>query len=234
VQETRNYDDSSGSTTSMRSKEEAHDYRYFPEPDLLPLKISDEWLNEIKRSQPKLPDEIKSLLGAAGLPDTDVTQLLDDPLRYYYFDAVCAVAASAAPKKIANWVLGDLSALANEGKFNFEKPAIAPATLAELLQMIEAGSISGKIAKEILPDLLGGQSPQAVLDAKGLKQISQDGDIVPVIEKVVRENPGPLEQFKKGKHSVTGFFVGQVMKATKGQAKPDVVNKLVREVLERF
>ncbi len=232
VLETRNYDDESGQTTSMRSKEEAHDYRYFPEPDLLPLGVDAPWLAQIKSSQPKLPDQIRHELQVAQLPESDIVQLLNDPQRLHYFEAVCA-GRTLPVKKVANWVLGDLSALANEGKFSFTQPSVSPAHMADLVALVEAGTFSGKLAKEILPDLLQGKSPHEVIALKGVKQIGNDADLIPFIEQAIQSNPGPLEQYKNGKTSVAGFFVGQVMKATQGQAKPDVVNRLVREVLDR-
>ena len=234
TQETRNFDSETGTGQAMRSKEEAHDYRYFPEPDLLPLKLAEAWLTEIKRSQPKTPDLIKAELSAQGLSEGDIKKLLDDPIRYGYLDTACAVNPKVTAKKIANWVLGDLSALANEGKFDFEKPQLSAASLSQVIELIEAGTISGKIAKEIMPELLLGQAPASIVAAKGLTQISNTNELVKLIEELASKNPGPVAQFKAGKESVAGFFVGQVMKQTQGRAKPDVVGALVKEVLQRL
>lgn len=233
-QETRTFDSESGTGHSMRSKEEAHDYRYFPEPDLLPLILDPAWLEEIKKTQPKTPDQITAELETFGLSPGDIKKLLDDPPRYQYFACCCGVNPKVPAKKIANWVLGDLSALTNEGQFNFAAPVITASSLSALVSLIEAGAISGKIAKEIIPDLLAGKTPATIVEEKGLTQISNTDELVSLIQNLMAKNPGPVEQFKAGKESVAGFFVGQVMKQTQGRAKPDVVQALVKQQLGKI
>jgi aspartyl-tRNA(Asn)/glutamyl-tRNA(Gln) amidotransferase subunit B len=230
-QETRLFDPETGETAGMRSKEHAHDYRYFPEPDLVPLRVSDAWLDEIKARMPELPAVKRArFIGEFGLREYDADVLTATrPLAEYYERAA---RASTDPKAAANWVMGELAgALKAEGKEIDESP-IAPERLGELVTLIAKGEISGKIAKEIFPKMLAtGESAAAIVEREGLKQISDTGAIESVVDQVIAANPKQVEQYRGGKQAVVGFLVGQVMKATRGQANPQLVNDLLRRKL---
>ncbi len=231
VQETRLYNSDTGETMSMRSKEHAHDYRYFPEPDLLPLRISQDWLAAIGARMPELPAAKRArFMETYGLREYDAQVLTLTPELGAYFEK--AAVASGDPRGAANWVMGDLmAALKAEGKTIGESP-VAPEQLGELVGLIDRGEISGKLAKEIFPKMwAAGESPGAIIEREGLKQISDAGALGVVIDQVLAANPSQVEQFKGGKTGVLGFLVGQVMKATRGQANPQAVNDLLKEKL---
>ncbi len=231
TQETRLYNPDTGETAGMRSKEHAHDYRYFPEPDLVPLRVSNAWLNEIKARMPELPAVKRArFIDEFGLREYDSDVLTATrPLAEFYERAA---RASADPKAAANWVMGDLAgALKAEGKEIDESP-ISAEQLGELVTLIAKGEISGKIAKEIFPKMLAsGESAAAIVEREGLKQISDTGAIEKVVDQVIASNPKQVEQYRGGKQAVVGFLVGQVMKATRGQANPQMVNELLRRKL---
>ena len=231
TQETRLYNPDSGETVSMRSKEEAHDYRYFPEPDLVPLRIGDAWLNEIKSGMVELPqDRRERFLRDYGLREYDAGVLTATRVLSDYFEGV--VKASGDPRAAANWVMGDLmGALKAEGKEIAESPVTAE-NLGELVALIGKGEISGKLAKEIFPKMLAsGESARIIIEREGLKQISDTGALEKIVDDVIAANPKQVEQFKGGKTTVLGFFVGQVMKASRGQANPGAVNEILRRKL---
>ncbi|MBI4876444.1 MAG: Asp-tRNA(Asn)/Glu-tRNA(Gln) amidotransferase subunit GatB [Acidobacteria bacterium] len=232
VQETRLYNPDTGETVSMRSKEHAHDYRYFPEPDLVPLRIGEAWLGEIRARMPELPKVKRArFTGEFGLRDYDAEVLTATrPLAEYYERAV---RASGDPKAAANWVMGDLlGALNAEGKEIADSPVNAE-QLGELVALIARGEISGKIAKEVFPKMfVSGESAAAIIEREGLKQISDTGALEKIVAEVVAGNPKQVEQFKGGKQTVLGYLVGQVMKASRGQANPQMVNELLRKKLE--
>jgi aspartyl-tRNA(Asn)/glutamyl-tRNA(Gln) amidotransferase subunit B len=231
VQETRLYDSDAGETVSMRSKEHAHDYRYFPEPDLVPLRVSEAWLGEIRSKMPELPAARRArFIGEFGLREYDAGVLTSTRPLAEYFER--AVRASADPKAAANWVMGDLAgALKAEGKEISESP-IGPERLGELVTLIARGEISGKIAKEIFPKMFAtGESAAAILEREGLKQISDTGALEKIVGEVIAANPKQVEQYRGGKQTVIGFLVGQVMRATRGQANPQMVNELLRAKL---
>lgn len=231
VQETRLYNPDSGETVSMRSKEHAHDYRYFPEPDLLPLRISDRWLGEIKATMPELPRQKRArFIEEFGLREYDADVLTANAPLADYFEK--AAKASSDAKAAANWVMGDLAAaLKAEGKEITESP-MAPAQLGELVTLIAKGEISGKLAKEIFPKMwAGGESARAIMEREGLKQISDTGALAAMVDEVIAANPKQVEQYRGGKTTVIGFLVGQVMKASRGQANPATVNQLLKERL---
>ncbi len=230
-QETRLYDPDAGVTVGMRSKEHAHDYRYFPEPDLLPLRISDAWRERIRGEMPELPPARRTrFVRDFGLREYDSQVLTSSRELADYFEKTAA--ASGEPRAAANWVMGDLAgALKGAGKEIAECP-VSPERLGELLALIASGEISGKLAKEIFPKMFAtGDSARAVIEREGLRQISDTGTLAQVIEQVLAANPKQAEQYRGGKTAVVGFLVGQVMKATRGQANPAAVNQLLREKL---
>ncbi len=234
VQETRTFDPSTGLTHPMRTKEEAEDYRYFPEPDLLPLVIPPQWLEEIKANMPELPEErLERFIKELGLDQysakvlTDNKELGDffeESLRYYGQD----------PKLTANWLLNDLLGSLSEAGKDIESSPVSPQSLAELVKLIKENVLSSKLAKEVIKEMTAtGKSPSQIVEEKGLKQISDEGQIRSMIEEVLRENSKEVERFKAGEEKVFGFLVGQVMKKAKGKANPQLVNKLLREMLNK-
>ncbi len=227
IQETRLWDENLQCTKSMRSKEGASDYRYFPEPDLTPLEVSREQVAAWKAELPELPIAKRHRYEEElGLSAYDTRVLTEDVDVASYFDA--ALSAGAPVKQVANWVMGDLMAYAKEQKQSFSELALTPESLAELVNLIEDNTISGKIAKEVLPELLEkGGSAKAIVEAKGLIQISDVGELETIIDQLIADNPDKVEQFRAGKTKLQGFFVGQVMKATGGRADPKLTNKLL-------
>lgn len=230
LQETRLYNPNLGETIGMRSKEQAHDYRYFPEPDLLPLRISAEWRDRITATMPELPpSRRKRFIEEYGLRPYDANVLTATREMSDYFER--AAKASSDVKGAANWVMGDLAgALKADGKEITESP-ISPENLGELVTFIAKGEISGKIAKEIFPKMWAGESAAAIIEREGLRQISDTSALEKVIEDVIAANPKQVEQYRSGKTAVAGFLVGQVMKATRGQANPGMVNDLLKAKL---
>lgn len=231
VQETRLFNPATGETVTMRSKEDAHDYRYFPEPDLLPLKIGEEWLASLRDNMPELPASRRSrFIDSYGLREYDAQVLTAERATAEYFEKV--VEASGDARTAANWVMGDLAALLKaDGKEIAESPVSAE-HLGRLIKLIAEGKISGKIAKELLPKMAEtGESPEVLVEREGLSQISDESALVKIIDDAIAANPKQLEQYRSGKTTVIGFFVGQVMKASRGQADPAAVNRLLKEKL---
>lgn len=232
IQETRLYNADSGETVSMRSKEEAHDYRYFPEPDLVPLRIGDEWLSRVKTEMPELPQAKRArFLSEYGLRPYDAGVLTATRENAAYFEV--AAAASKDPKAVANWVMGDLAALLNASGKEIADSPIPPANIGELVDLIASGELSGKLAKEIFPKMFAtGDAPRAIMEREGLKQISDSGALGKIVDEVIAGNPKQVEQYKAGKTTVIGFLVGAVMKASRGQANPAAVNQLLADKLK--
>jgi aspartyl-tRNA(Asn)/glutamyl-tRNA(Gln) amidotransferase subunit B len=231
IQETRLYDPAAGETISMRSKESAHDYRYFPEPDLVPLRISDAWREQVRAAMPELPaTKRERFLTEYKLTEYDANWLTASRAVSEYFEG--AAKASGDPKEAANWVMGDLAAaLKAQGKEIAESP-VSAANLGELLRLKAKGDISGKMAKEIFAKMAAtGDAPSAIMEREGLKQISDTGALEKIVADVIAANPKQLEQYRAGKTTVLAFFVGQVMKASRGQANPAAVNELLRQKL---
>jgi len=231
IQETRLYDPAAGETISMRSKESAHDYRYFPEPDLVPLRISDAWRERVRAAMPELPaTKRERFLTEYKLTEYDANWLTASRAVSEYFEG--AAKASGDPKEAANWVMGDLAAaLKAQGKEIAESP-VSAANLGELLRLKAKGDISGKMAKEIFAKMAAtGDAPSAIMEREGLKQISDTGALEKIVADVIAANPKQLEQYRAGKTTVLAFFVGQVMKASRGQANPAAVNELLRQKL---
>jgi aspartyl-tRNA(Asn)/glutamyl-tRNA(Gln) amidotransferase subunit B len=231
VQETRLYNPEVGETFSMRSKEDAHDYRYFPEPDLVPLTIGSGWLSRLQSEMPELPgSRCARFIGEYGLREYDADVLTATRASAEYFEAVAR--ASGDPKTAANWVMGDLmGALKAENKEIADSP-VSATNLGELVRMIASGEISGKLAKEVFPRMLAtGDPPAAIMEREGLKQISDSGALERVIEEVIAQNPKQVEQFLGGKTTVINFLVGQAMRATRGQANVGVVTEILKRKL---
>jgi aspartyl-tRNA(Asn)/glutamyl-tRNA(Gln) amidotransferase subunit B len=234
VQETRRWDEAKGRTVSMRSKEEAHDYRYFPDPDLIKLKISREWVEEIRATIPELPDARKArYMSELGLPayDADVITMSKDLSDF--FDA--AVQTGADAKSVSNWIMGDVIGHLNATQQELKDIKLTPEGLGQLIKLIEKGTISNKIAKTVFKEMVEtGKSPEKIVEEKGLVQISDEGAIKQMVEEVVANNPQAVEDFKAGKEKAIGALVGQVMKASKGKANPGLVNQLLRDVLSKL
>ena len=231
IQETRLWDPDRGRTTSMRSKEEAHDYRYFPDPDLLPLVIDDAWMEEVKAGLPELPEQKKKrFMDHYSLPSYDADVLTSDRELADYFEDTIRRYPNA--KQASNWIMGSLLGLLNaQGKTIASSP-ISPQALAELLQLVDDGTISGKIAKTVFAEMAQkGRPAREIVEQKGLAQISDSSAIEGVIEAIIANNPAEVEAYKGGKSKLLGFFVGQVMKATAGQANPQMVNAIIKEKL---
>ncbi len=230
VQETRLWNENTQRTTSMRKKEGSSDYRYFPEPDLLPIRVSDAQL-EAWSKLPELPAAKRDRYVADfGLSVYDTRYLSDDKDTAAYFEA--CVDAGADPKAAANWIMSDIAKYLNDSKLTYPEISLQPKTLAELISLIDEGTISSKIAKEILPELLSeGGSAKALVEAKGLTQISDTGALESQIDEILAANPGQVEQYKAGKTKLLGFFVGQLMKKTQGRADPQLANKLIAQKL---
>ena len=231
VQETRLYNAGSGETVSMRSKEHAHDYRYFPEPDLVPLRIGAEWRSRVRAAMPELPSAKRArFTGEYRLSDYDAQVLTGTRAISEYFEKAALV--SGDPKTTANWVMGDLAGMLKpSGKEISESPVTAQ-HLGELVKLINAGQLSGKMAKGIFPRMFEtGDAPAAVMEREGLRQITDSGALEKIVEETISANPKQVEQYKAGKTSVLGFLVGQVMKASRGQANPAVLNEILRNKL---
>src|SRR5579875_109477 len=231
MQETRLFNVETGETAGMRSKEQAHDYRYFPEPDLLPLEISSAWLDEIRKQLPELPaSRRRRFVEDYGLREYDAGVLTATRALSDYFEA--AAALSRDPRAAANWVMGDLAALLKQAGKEIEQSPVSAENLAALIALIKEGQISGKLAKEIFPKMFAsGESPRAIMEREGLKQIRDESAVAKIIEDVIAANPKQVEQYRAGKSAVLGFLVGQAMKASQGQADPAAVNRLLREKL---
>jgi aspartyl-tRNA(Asn)/glutamyl-tRNA(Gln) amidotransferase subunit B len=232
VQETRLYDPDKGETRSMRTKEEANDYRYFPDPDLLPLAVDEDFIETVRKSLPELPDEKAARFSSQyGLSAYDAGVLTASrELADYYEEVVRA--AAREPKLAANWVMGELAAALNKENLDIGSGKMPAARLAGLIARIADQTISGKIAKEVFEAMwMSGESADAVIGSKGLKQITDTGAIERAIDEVMARNPGQLAEYRAGKEKLFGFFVGQVMKATQGKANPAQLNELLRKKL---
>jgi len=233
VQETRLFDSGQGTTRPMRSKEYAHDYRYFPDPDLLPLTLDPDWVENIRASLPELPDDKKArFVRDFGLPAYDAGVLVSEREIADYYERVAASGTARDPKAAANWVIGDLfGALNRSGKDISDSPVSAPA-LAGLLDLIADGTISGRIAKEVFEIMFEtGKGAAEIVEEKGMRQVSDEGAIAGAIDKVLGENADKVAEYKAGKDKLFGFFVGQVMRATGGKANPALVNEVLKKKL---
>jgi aspartyl-tRNA(Asn)/glutamyl-tRNA(Gln) amidotransferase subunit B len=232
VQETRGWDADRGVTFAQRTKEEAHDYRYFPEPDLAPIVVDEAWKQQIHRALPELPRARRQRFeDVYGLSPYDAAVLTATRPMADYLEA--AIENGAPAKLAANWIMGDLQALMIDEKVDMTELKVKPGHLAEMIGLIENGAISGKIAKEVLLEMFrSGNRPALVVEEKGLLQISDASELEAIAEAIIEANPGPAEEFRSGKDKVFGFFVGQMMKATKGKANPAVVNEILKKKLQ--
>lgn len=231
VQETRLFDPNKGVTRSMRGKEEAHDYRYFPDPDLVPVVISDDWINRVKSELPELPEtKFNRFLTEYSLPEYDADVLTSSRPLADYFEQ-CAQACNNA-KSTANWIMGELTRALNDNGIAVENCPVSPAQLAGLIKLIDGGTISGTIAKKVFEEIWkNGGEAAAIVEQQGLAQVSDTGAIESAIDQIMAANIGQVEEYRGGKDKVFGFFVGQVMKAMKGKANPAVVNDLLKQKL---
>jgi aspartyl-tRNA(Asn)/glutamyl-tRNA(Gln) amidotransferase subunit B len=232
VQETRLYDSDKDETRSMRSKEEANDYRYFPDPDLLPVEISAEYIESVRGQLPELPDaKQQRFVDEYDLKKDDAAILTVSRPVADYFEATVA-ATKAKPQLAANWIVGDLSGALNKDGLDIGESRISAEDLAGLLTRISDNTISGKLAKQVFEAMWGGEgTADQIIDAKGLRQITDSSAIEAVVDKVIEANPGQVAEYKAGKDKLIGFFVGQVMKETKGQANPGQVNQILKAKL---
>ncbi|MCU0764892.1 MAG: Asp-tRNA(Asn)/Glu-tRNA(Gln) amidotransferase subunit GatB, partial [Burkholderiaceae bacterium] len=232
VQETRLYDPQRNETRSMRSKEDAMDYRYFPDPDLLPLAIDREWIEEVGRGMPELPGAMRErFVRDDGLPEYDATVLTGSKDLAAYYEAV---AAAVPDRKVAaNWVMGEVSAALNSAQIDIGASPVGAAQLAALIGRVLDGTINNKTAKEVFAALWNGEggSADAIIEARGLKQISDAGAIEKLIDEVLAANPGPVAEFRAGKEKAFNSLVGQCMRATRGKANPQQVNEILRRRL---
>jgi len=232
-QETRLYDPERDETRSMRSKEEAHDYRYFPDPDLLPLLVSEEWIEQIRSTMPELPQAKRMRFQAYGLPAQDTATLTSSRSMSEYFDQTIGdVGEKVSAKEVANWITGSLSAKLNDAEKDASESEVRPAQMAALLVRIQDGTISGKIAKEVFDAMWAGEGePDAIIERRGLRQISDVGALEAIVAEVLAANARSVEEFRAGKERAFNALVGQVMKATKGKANPQQVNDLLKKKL---
>jgi aspartyl-tRNA(Asn)/glutamyl-tRNA(Gln) amidotransferase subunit B len=215
----------------MRHKEEAHDYRYFPEPDLVPIEVDERWVAEIRSTLPELPMyRRKRFIEEYQIPEYDANFLTANRQLADYYEA--CVKLSHDPKTCSNWIMVDLSSLLNNAGQNIEECKVTPKQLSDMIEMIKSGAISGKIGKTVLEEMFdSGKTPQQVVAEKGLVQISDESEIESIIAQVIEENPQPVQEYQEGKKRAIGFLVGQVMKLTKGKANPRLANKILQEKL---
>lgn len=233
VQETRLWNEAEGITKSMRSKEQAHDYRYFPDPDLMLFEVCPEWVEQIKLNLPELPAQKRLRYSEKlGLSDGEAKLLVDQKEMALFFDKVIEKGVNA--KSVYNWIIGDVAAYLKENKQSIDKSKLTPESFAEMLELIEKGTISNKIAKDVIVKLLKeGGSAKQIVEKSGMKVISDESQLTDVIDRILESNPKEVEAYKGGRVQLIGFFVGQVMKQTKGQANPQLVNKMLKELLDK-
>ncbi|PKN18167.1 MAG: Asp-tRNA(Asn)/Glu-tRNA(Gln) amidotransferase GatCAB subunit B [Deltaproteobacteria bacterium HGW-Deltaproteobacteria-6] len=231
IQESRLWDDAQGVTNSMRSKEEAHDYRYFPDPDLVPVMVDEAWIARIREELPELPlAKRERFVKEYQIPAYDAGVLTADKALALYYEDV--VKLCGKPKQASNWVMGDVLRFLNEDKRDIRQCPITAKSLADMIKLIEEGAISGKMAKDVIDEMYKtGKPPQEIVKEKGLVQITDEGELIKTITAIIEANPNQLKDYRGGKEKLFGFFVGQVMKATQGKANPQLVNDLLKKML---
>ena len=231
IQETLLYDPVQDTVSAMRSKEDAHDYRYFPEPDLVPVIVEDDWVERVKEKLPELREEILARFKHLyHLPEYDAKILCTSPAIAWYYEEV--VASGAEPKKASNWIMGEVLRILNETQTDIKEFKVKPSMLASLLTIIDEGTISGSMGKTVFDEMaFTGNDPETVIKQKGLTQISDKSELEKYAREVIESNPEEAKKFKSGKKQLLGFFVGQVMKMTKGKANPREVNAIIQELL---
>ena len=229
VQQTRHWDEDRGITFASREKEEAHDYRYFPEPDLLPVRVDEAWIDRVRTDLPEMPDaRRRRYVEMFGLPEHEAGLLVETRAMAEFFEET--VRRFPHAKIAANWIVGDVAAYLNAQGLEIDAVALTPAALAELLGLIERGVLSGPSAKEVLDEMLrGGKTADEIVRARGLVQISDEAELLRLVDEVIAKHPGPVGDLRAGKDRAVQFLVGQVMKQTRGRANPEVVNRLLRQ-----
>ena len=215
----------------MRSKEDAQDYRYFPDPDLVPVSISDEWLDRIRKAQPEFKTEkMKRYKEEFGIPDYDINIITDSKKLADIFEAATAICNK--PKKVSNWIMGETMRLLKEKDMDAADISFSPENLAKLIELVEAGSINNSVAKDVFVKVFDEDvDPDKYIEENGLKQVNDEGALKATIEKVIADNPQSVEDYRNGKKQAIGYLVGQTMKAMQGKANPGMVNKLLQELL---
>lgn len=231
IQETRRWDDNKESSYAMRSKEDAQDYRYFPEPDLVPLVISDQWLAEIKERQPELrTQKLERYKKEYGLPDYDADIITGSRHMADIFEAAAAICRK--PKKVSNWLMGETMRLLKEQEMEPEEIRFSPEHLAKLVILTEDGTVNSTVAKEVFEEMfMHDIDPDKYVEEKGLRTVSDEGMLREIIQQVIKENSQSVEDYRNGKEKAMGFLVGQTMKAMKGKANPGMVNQILKELL---
>ncbi len=232
VQETRLWDVAGGRTISMRSKEEAHDYRYFPDPDLPPLVLDAEWVSRVRESMPELPEARKRrFMTEHGLPERDATPLADDQELATYFEETAAAAKN--PRAAAHWIMGPLAHRMKTAGAGIGEVTVTPAALGALVRLVDAGTISNSVARDVFERMADtGRSPEAIVEAEGLSQIGDSDELQAVVRRTLADNPAAVKKYRAGKTGTLGFLVGQVMRATRGRADPRLVNELLKRALD--
>lgn len=233
VQETRKWDDVSGENTSLRSKEEAHDYRYFPEPDLVPIVLENDYVDRIREELPELPEiRMKRYMSEWGLPEYDAGVITAVLPMAEFFEG-CVREYRGDPKTVSNWVMGELMRILNEKGMGAEQIPFGPGYLAQLLKLVEGGTVSSSAAKKVFTEMFEtGEEPQTLVKRMGLVQISDESELTEVIRKVMDANPQSVEDYRGGTEKAMGFLVGQTMRETKGKANPALVNKILQQLLK--
>ncbi|MFR0580883.1 Asp-tRNA(Asn)/Glu-tRNA(Gln) amidotransferase subunit GatB [Limosilactobacillus mucosae] len=230
AQETRRFDEATGETISMRTKEGSDDYRYFPEPDIPPLEVSDEWIQEIQDAMPEMPGERRArYTNDLGLSEYDAMVLTQTKEMSDFFEATIALGAD--PKKAANYLMNDVNSYLNDKQVDLQDTKLTPANLAGMIKLIDDGTISSKMAKKVFKGILDGEEPAAYAEKNGLVQLSDPAKLQPIVDDVLANNEQSIEDYKNGKDRAVGFLVGQIMKQTRGKANPGVVNKLLMKAL---
>ena len=234
VQETRRWDDTKGASYAMRSKEDAQDYRYFPDPDLVPIEISDEWMDKVREAQPEFRDEKKVRYKEEyDLPDYDIDIITGSKHLADIFEAT--IALGSEPKEVSNWLMGETIRLVNESEMDIDDVSFKPEHLAKLIEMIKKNEINRSVGKEVFEKVFKENiDPAAYVEEHGLKSMNDEGALKATIEEIVANNPKSVEDYKAGKKKAIGFLVGQTMKATQGKANPGIVNKIVTEILDNM
>ena len=231
VQETRRFDEASRTTISMRKKEGAVDYKYFPEPNIFPIQLDPEWIRQLQAAMPEMPEVRQARYAELGLPENDIALLVANKELADYYDQVMKHTQHA--KIAANWVIVELPAGLTKLNTKLAENPVAPQAMAELVNMIVGGEISGKQAKIVFEEVLQGKDPKQVAQEKGMKQLSDSSALIALINQVLDEQPQSITDYKNGKDRAVGFLVGQVMKKSKGQANPAMTNKLIVEELKK-
>jgi aspartyl-tRNA(Asn)/glutamyl-tRNA(Gln) amidotransferase subunit B len=233
VQETRHYDVGARRTSTLRSKEEAHDYRYFPEPDMVPFEFSTEWIDGLRARLPELPDARRDRFVAdLGLPKSDARTLAADAAFADFFEEAVTLTGPALAKPLANWALGDFSAHLNAAGVSLDESRVTPAMLAELVELVSDDTISGKQAKDVFAEMtVSGDAPGAIVELRGMKQVSDSGAIEAAVDRVIAASPAEVSSYRAGKTTLIGWFVGQVMREMKGQGNPGLINEVLARKL---